>query len=155
MIQTKGCGTHMTFEMSQMSIFDCLEMSEDQLTLSREDFLARLSQLQENAKDLQTALEALYFLRSSGSHLFSDPAIYFWKTSQDFSTMMTDEPSKPLSERWMNWGTWGNGVCLTARPTSPKTESEYSLSQVLEEKVDEKYFLSADKTETLLKSLAG
>src|SRR5690606_40671103 len=96
---------HMTFYQSQMTIFDLLDENEAQYSLSQEDFLARLSVLQESVKDLPTALEVLYFLRSSGSHLFSDPSIYYWKTSQDSSTMTTEEHSKPLSERWMNWGT--------------------------------------------------
>jgi hypothetical protein len=39
-----------------------------------------------------------------------------------------------------------NGKCLTARiSVSPKTESECSLSDILEEQVDQKYFLSEEQ----------
>jgi hypothetical protein len=152
---TEGCGEGQMSDMYQLDLFESLGESADQYTYSLPDFRVKLFQLLENAKDSRTALEVLYFLKSSGMHLYSDHGIYFWKTSLDSSITMGEEPSKPLSDRWMNWGTWANGVCLTARPMSPKTVSAFSLSQVLEEQVDERYFLSAEKTETLLKSLAG
>jgi hypothetical protein len=43
----------------------------------------------------------------------------------------------------MSWGMTSNGKCLTARITeSPRTGKECSLSDILEEHVDQKYFLS-------------
>jgi DNA (cytosine-5)-methyltransferase 1 len=59
MTPKKGCGTHMTLDQSQMTIFDLLEESEDKYTLSREGFLAKASQSLESVKDLQTLLAEL------------------------------------------------------------------------------------------------
>ena len=73
----------MTSQESQMSLFE----ESDALTLSAEDFRARLSVLRENGKDLKI-LEELCFLKSHGSHLFSDLACYSLRTSKDSSTMM-------------------------------------------------------------------
>ena len=60
----------MTLQAYQMTLFNPLELS----TLSVEDFRARLSQLQEIEEDLKIQ-EEVYFLKSQGSHLFSDPNI--------------------------------------------------------------------------------
>lgn len=154
MIQGIGCGMHMTLEMSQMTIFDLLEESEDTYRLSLPDFLVRASVLLETVKDSQTRHEALYFSKSQGSHLFSDPNIYCLKTLMVLETTMEDEPLESSLAHWQRWGTWGeNGKCLTARPTFPKIENGFSLSDILEDQVPEKYFLSDEKTATLLKSL--
>lgn len=77
----------MMSDQLQTTIFDYLNESEEELTLSQEDFLVRVSQSLESVKDLQTLLEALYFSRSYGSHLFSDHNIYFLRTSWDYSIM--------------------------------------------------------------------
>lgn len=42
-----------------------------------------------------------------------------------------------------------NGKCLTADISYHKTESEYTLSDILEESVDSKYFLSQKAIERL------
>ena len=136
----------MTLQAYQMTLFNPLELS----TLSVEDFRARLSQLQEIEEDLKIQ-EEVYFLKSQGSHLFSDPKYYSWKTSEGYSTMTKEEHLKPSCKRWMDWGTTWNGKCLTAKILEcHKTENECSLSDILEEKVDEKYFLSEDKLKRLI-----
>jgi hypothetical protein len=140
--------------MYQMDLFGNSENeSTEAYGLSLPDFHAKLSALLENVKDLQTRLEVLSFLKSSGSHLFSDPNFYSLKMWTDLETMTEEERSELSSAHWMSWGTWENGKCLTARPTFLKTESGYSLSQVLEDAVPEKYFLSDEKTAKLLMSL--
>lgn len=130
----------MTLKESQMSLFE----ESDVWMLSVEDFRARLSALLESEQDLKI-LEGLCSLRLLGSHLFSDLNIYSLKTSQDSSTMTTEIHSRPSSERWMNWGMMRNGKCSTARIlASPRTESGCLLSDILEEQVDERYFLSEE-----------
>lgn len=55
------------------------------------------------------------------------------------------------SKRLMSWGMTANGKCLTAKITeSPRIESECSLSDILEEHPDQKYFLSPIATQKLL-----
>lgn len=43
------------------------------------------------------------------------------------------------SEPWMNWGMTWNGNCLKAKSLSPKTESVYLLSDILEEQVPKRF----------------
>lgn len=58
------------------------------------------------------------------------------------------QSSPPL----MNWGMTVNGRCLTAKITAyPKTENASTLSDILEEHPDPKYFLSEEATATILK----
>ena len=136
----------MTLQPYQTSLFNPL----DTLTLSAEGFRARLSRLQEIDEDLKIQ-EELYSLKSQGSHLFSNLEFCFLKMSKGYSTTTKEEHSKPSCKRWMSWGTTWNGKCLTAKILEcHKTENECSLSDILEEKVDEKYFLSEHTTNKLL-----
>ena len=44
-------------------------------------------------------------------------------------------------KRFLNWGIAWNGVCITAPITFPKSEKEFTLQDVLESTVPEKYRL--------------
>src|SRR5690625_1755705 len=148
----KESGRHMTLQQSQMTIFESLEI-EDEWMLSPGDSHAKLFQLLENEKDLRT-LEGLYSLKSLVSPISSDHAIYSLRTSGDYSAMTTEIPSRPSSEPWMNSGMMRNGVCLTLKTLEyPKTGKGYSLSDILEEQVHEKYFLSHKATDRLVSRL--
>ena len=73
------------------------------------------------------------------------------KTLKDFSVTTVDELSKPSSKRLMNWGTTANGKCLTLRTSeSHKTGKGSTLSDILEEHPDPKYFLSQEQTKKIL-----
>lgn len=136
----------MTLKPYQTSLFN----PSDTLMLSVEDFRAKLSRLQEIDVDSKIQ-EELYSLKSQGSHLFSNLGYCFLKTSKGYSTMTKEEHLKSSCKRWMNWGMTWNGKFLTAKISEyHKTENECSLSDILEEKVDEKYFLSMDKLKTLI-----
>ncbi|VQI51336.1 type II DNA modification methyltransferase [Streptococcus pneumoniae] len=114
------------------------------------DFRAKLSLLQEQDEDLKIQ-EELSSLKLQGSHLFSNPDIYSLKTSRDSSTTTEEIPLRSSSQRWMNWGMMWNGKCLTAKILeSPKIGNVCSLSDILEEEVDERYFLSAEKISQLV-----
>jgi hypothetical protein len=73
------------------------------------------------------------------------------KTLKGFSVTTVEELLQPSSPRLMNWGMTVNGKLLTARITeSPKTGNESSLSVILEEHPDPKYFLSPTQVLRLL-----
>ena len=136
----------MTSQQLQMTLFE----ESDTSTLSVEDFRVKLSALLGNDEGLKIQ-EELYFLKSQGSHLFSNLDIYSLKTSKDSLATTKEIPSRSSSKRWMNWGMMRNGKCLTAKILeSPKTEKGCLLSDILEDKVDEKYFLSEEATRRLL-----
>ena len=108
------------------------------------DSRARLSQLQESALDSQLkTLEVLSFLKSVGFSKTNEYRMFSLKTSKDCSTTTTEEPLLSSSQVLMNWGTTFNGKLLTAKILeSRKTVNGYSLSDILEDNPDPKYFLS-------------
>jgi hypothetical protein len=119
-------------------------------TSSVRDFLARVSALLGSEEDLKI-LEAHSSLRYAESYGLKDLAIYSLRMSKDSSPTMTGIPLKPLSERWMNLGMTANGKCLTARISAfPRIGRGCSLSDILEENPDQKYFLSEKMQKWLL-----
>ena len=62
-----------------------------------------------------------------------------------------DLTSLPFCLKWTNWGTIANGLLSTASITEyPRTGKECTLSDILEPKVSEKYFLSAEQIEKIV-----
>lgn len=115
--------------------------------------LAKLSALLEKEQDLTTP-EAHSSLTSLGFSKTKDPDIWYSKTSRVYLVMTVAK----LSRRYLGFSpTWGmtlNGKYLTAKTSEfPKTESASSLSDILEENVEEKYFLSQVSAENILKRL--
>ena len=128
----------------------CTKQTSEQLTLpqfqtqtySLADFLARVSVLLESGEDLKTQ-EALCSLKSLESLGLNDLSIYGLRTSRDSSAMMRAIPLRQSFQPLMNWGMTVNGVCLTARISeSHRIGKECSLSDILEDNPDQKYFLS-------------
>lgn len=61
------------------------------------------------------------------------------------------QPLEQSSEQWTNWGTMSNGRYVIANTSEYlRTGKECSLSDILEEKVGEKYFLSSQTIKRLL-----
>jgi hypothetical protein len=98
--------------------------------------------LQENEVDLMTR-EVRSSLKSLGLLNKNSHAFYCLRTSKGFYLTTKELRSTQSSPRLMSWGMTVNGKCLTARISeSHKTGKECSLSDILEEQVDQKYFLS-------------
>jgi hypothetical protein len=77
--------------------------------------------------------------------------MYSLKMLRGSSTTTEDEPSELSSLVWMNWGTTSNGSVLTAKILeSRKIGSGYSLSEILEDTPDRKYFLSDSALQKML-----
>ena len=119
---------------------------------SAEDFPARLFQLLGDGLDsVQKTLEVLSFLRYVESLNLSEHRMYSLKMLRGSSTTTEDEPSELSSLVWMNWGTTSNGSVLTAKISeSRKIGSGYSLSEILEDTPDQKYFLSDSALQKML-----
>jgi hypothetical protein len=115
-----------------------------------EAFPASRLVLRENEVDLKTR-EARSFLKSQGLLNKNSHAFYCLRTSKGFYLTTKELRSTQSSPRLMSWGMTVNGKCLTARISeSPKTGKECSLSDILEEQVDQKYFLSEEQTAKIL-----
>ena len=139
-----------TPEVSQTSMFPTSQTT----TCSLEDFLVKLSVLLENEKDL-TIQGALYSLKLQGYSKPKDLDIYYLKMSKDSYLTMEGGHSRSYSKPLMNWGTTANGKFLTARISeSHRIGKECSLSDILEEQVDQKYFLSEKVQNKLLSTLS-
>lgn len=73
---------------------------------------------------------------------------------RDCSVTTTERLSAPSLPRLMSWGMTVNGKCLTAKITEcHRTGSESSLSDILEEHPDPKYFLSEKAQITLMSQM--
>ena len=107
-------------------------------------FLVRLLVLLEKGQDsIQRIHEALYSLKYAESHRLREPRIFSLRMSKDCSITTTEELLRSSSLVWTNWGMTSNGKCVTAKITEyPNTENGCSLSQILEDTPDQKYFLS-------------
>ena len=105
-------------------------------------FLANLSALLGKEGDLKI-LEELCSLKLLASPNKSNHAFYSLKTLKGYYHTTKVKHLELSSTRWMNWGMTAGGKCLTAKiSVSPRIGNECSLSDILEEQVDQKYFLS-------------
>ena len=122
------------------------------LTASSVDSLVRRLVSQEN-EGVSMIPEVRSFLTSHGFLGKNNHAILSLRTSKGFYLTTKETLSAPSLPRLMNWGTTVNGVCLTAKTSvSRKTGSGSTLSDILEEHPDPKYFLSPEQTQKILKS---
>src|SRR5699024_6181841 len=136
----------MTLQQSQMKNG---QSTEEKSTSSLEDSHVKPFQLRENVEDFQT-LEEHFFSTLQERPNKSNHAFYSLKTLKGYY-LTTRGKHSPLSfQRWMNSGIMLNGKCLTQKiMVSHKTENGYSLSDILEDQVEEKYYLSEEKTKQL------
>lgn len=119
---------------------------------SLEGFPVSLLVLLESEGDLTTPEEHSSLI-SQGFSRRNEQDSSYWKTSKGSYLMTVDELSKPSSPRLLSWGMISSGKCLTARISeSPRIGKECSLSDILEEHPDPKYFLSERATQTILNS---
>ena len=123
--------------------------------LSVQAFHAKASRLPENDSDLQTIQEELYslklpeLLKRNGLHIFS------WKMSPVCYRMTQAGRLIPSSPRLLSWGMILNGVCITARISESRNSvGGCTLSQVLEDEVPDRYFLSPAAMRKILNSLS-
>src|SRR3990167_2170102 len=135
--------TSPTSEQSQQSLFPTM-------TSSVADFLAKVSLLLEKDGDLTTP-EELFSLTSLGFSKRNNHDCVYWKTSKDCCLMTREELLKPSSPRLMSWGMTSNGKYLTQRISGfHRTGSASSLPDILEEHVDQKYFLSQQTAKKMM-----
>jgi hypothetical protein len=87
-------------------------------------------------------------------HRKNSHAFYSLKMLKGFYLTTKGELSELSSIRWMNLGMTSNGKCLTVKTSvSPRTENASSLSDILEEQVAPKYFLSDKQTKYILETI--
>ena len=125
------------------------EANSGLLTSLLSDFRARICQLLENGQGLKVQ-EAVCSLKRHGLFGNVNPLFLSLRTSQGFLPVTTEKTLRSYCERLPTLGYMSvNGNCLILPGFCPKIESGYTLSDILQTEVDEKYFLS----EKLQKSL--
>ena len=120
------------------------------LTLLPADFLAKASQSQEQEKDL-TIQEERCFLKLQELLPLKNLSI---SSSKMFPVCLTTTQAKHLKQssiHWMNWGMMYVGRYLTAKISEYRNhEIECTLSDIIEDNVPAKYYLSRKQAEKLL-----
>ena len=140
-------GSQMTFEQLTLPIFP-------ELTCGASDSLVRTSALPESKSDFTETVQACFselctFLDSKKKK--RDPLTCSLRMLKIFCLLMEDGISPDFSLKWIGGGTMQNGVFSTLKTLEyHRTENAVSLSDVLEEEVDERYFLSNHATSRLL-----
>src|SRR5690606_11279894 len=139
--------------MQNMS--DQLQMFEDHNlnapTLSLSEALAKILVWLENAKGWK-GKEVLLSPKQSGSLMNADQTFLSGKMLKAHSAQMMAQTFGELSKPLPTLGVIDlNGNCLIHHGFYPKIESGYTLSDILMEEVDQKYFLSEKMISGLLK----
>jgi len=151
---TKSSNTNSQKSKTGETVPKSIQPNYQTLICSVEDFLAKHSQSLENAEDLKT-LEVRCFLKLREFLKLKDLKLYSSKTSKAYSITLRGKLLESYFKRWMNWGMKFNGWYLTANFSEfPRTARGYSLSEVLEENVDQKYYLSDSQTNRLLSNIS-
>jgi hypothetical protein len=122
------------------------------VTYSLEDFRVQLFRLLDEEQDSAQKIHEVHsFLKSAESSVVKESHMYSLRMLRGSSTMTEDELLESSSPAWMNWGMTSNGNVLTARISeSHRIGNEYSLSEILEENPDQKYFLSEDAMQRMV-----
>ena len=134
-----GVKTTTKQKSKQVELFDTASMEKSTLLLL--DSLAKICQLLENEKELE-AQEVVSSLKQQGLSMFVNPSILSLKTSKVFSQVTTGNVLRRACKRLPTLGMMVNGNFLILSGGSPRIESGYTLSDILEPQVDPKYFLS-------------
>jgi len=124
------------------------------MTYLLQDFPVNLFPLPENARVFKTKQGELFSMRYAELLEIKDLDSYSLRMLKDYFLTTRAEPSQLYSFHWMSLGMMSNGRCLTLSIGCPKT-GKGSLSSVLEEKVDEKYYLSKGMREYLMRNSDG
>ena len=131
----------MVYILSMMMQKICHSLHNHSTMCFVQDSLVKLSRLQENEWVLKTQ-EVLSFLRLLGLRGKTSHLIYSLRTLKGYSVTTKGEHLPLSSTRLMKWGMMQNGNCLTANISFHRTGNVSSLSDILEENVPDKYFLS-------------
>lgn len=141
-----ACGTDKTYE--QLTLGSFLEPTSGAL-----EHLAKTSALQDTEPDLK-GIEAVsldkYLALSNKPLQKCDPNGLSMRMLRACFLVTEDEIISQFSPKWTELGTMCAGRISTASGSYHRTGSEFILLDVLEPKVDAKYFLSKEQMEKIV-----
>lgn len=130
-------------------------MTSQMLTYGASERRAKTSPSQdgeEGWKEISQSLckKSLDFCGVDGKKIGQD--ISYTRTSKGCCQALEAETLEGYSGKWTSAGMMRSGRLSTLRPTFRSTEKEYTLSDILEAKVPDKYFLSPAQIEKIVLS---
>lgn len=131
---------------TQMTLEQWMPDASPKLIAGASDSPVRTYPLPESSSDLLATARACFselctFLDNSKKKI--DPTIYSSRTLKICCLLMEDGISPEFSLKWTGGAMMQNGKFSILKTSEfPKTEKGCLLSDILEEEVDEKYFLS-------------
>ena len=140
--------------LKMQNISDQFQMFEEEtfpkLTLSPSEVLAKTSHLLESVKEWMETGAALS-LKQLGLFKNADHVFLSGKMLKGHSPQTLAKTLRQSCKRLPTLGAIDlNGNCLIQSGFYPKIESEYTLSDILEKNVEEKYFLSQKTIDRLM-----
>ena len=131
---------------------ESMKLNYQTSTFSLEAFLAKHSAWQETFEDLTTQ-EVHSFLISHGFSVTKNPNILYSKMLKGYFLMTLEELSRQSLKFSPTLGIWSNGKYSIVKTTeSHRIGKECILSDILEDKVDPKYFLSEKAKKYLIRA---
>ena len=137
---------------TQVTLGTCVRQSYRMQTAGALERRARISQSQGNEKDWKGTDQVLYerFLDSwKNSKKKIDLNGLSMKMLRECFLATEDLTIYQSSLKWTDLGTISNGKISTADGSSHKTGSAYTLSDILEDTVPQKYYLSKEQVEKI------
>lgn len=135
----------------QMTLEECMPETFQKPTAGVSDSLARTYPLQESKPDFKETVQACFSelcTLSDSSKKKINPLTFSLRTLKICLVLMEDGISPDCSLKWSREGMMQNGRCSTPKISEcHKTGKDVLLSDILEEEVPQKYFLSKEQTE--------
>ena len=136
----------------QMTLEECMPERFQKQIAGASDSLARISQLPENSLDFKETVQACFSelcTLSDSSKKKINPLTFSLRTLRICLVLMEDGISLGCSLKWSRGqNAYQNGKCSTLKTSEClKIEKGCSLSDILEDEVPQKYFLSKEQTE--------
>ena len=138
----------------QMTLEECMPETFQKPTAGASDFHAKISQSQENKSVFKETVQACFSelcTLSDSSKKKINPLTFSLRTLKICLVLMEDGISPDCSLKWSREGMMQNGRCSTPKISEcHKTGKDVLLSDILEEEVPQKYFLSKEQTEKIV-----
>ena len=152
-MQLQIINTILKIQLTLAMLQKLIQKKSNGQTLSALVLPAKIFPLLANAKGLKEN-EATSFLKQLESLGNADPMFLSLKTSKGYSPVTKAKTLKSYCKRLPTLGFMtSNGNCLILAGFYPKTESGFTLSDVLETKPNPKYFLSEKALKGVMRSI--
>lgn len=138
---------------TQKTSQECSLMTSQRPTSGASEHLAKTFHLPEEDSgwpETSQSLSGKYFDYCMGDEKKTGRSLSSTRTSMECYPVLEEETSEGYSKRWTKAGMMRSGKLSTLRPMYRSTEREYTLSDILEAKVPDKYFLSPSQLKKIL-----